>query len=217
MWPNLERWYDYVVNMKSRKRSPNLEPSPHSGVITSFQGYLYLNPLQRNGSMYLGWSYGHHGCCGHCGHHGHHPDHHVNGMEAYLGWSQGTNLALGVKEWHALWPEGGGDRNDEVDYVDDENLNVNHFGPREAQYEVRGTKSSGTSRSSWPVWAVEILLDQWGALYFLLGRMHKKVNKYGFLTNRGGGSVSHAKSIKFTWWSVSTSLYILVLHNFHDN
>ena len=36
-------------------------------------------------------------------------------MKAYLGWSQGTNLALGVKEWHALWPGDGGGGED-VDY-----------------------------------------------------------------------------------------------------
>ena len=29
-------------------------------------------------------------------------DTHLDEMKAYLGWSQGTNLALGVKEWHAL-------------------------------------------------------------------------------------------------------------------
>ena len=89
-------------------------------------------------------------------------------MKAYLGWSQGTNLALGVKEWHALWPGGGGGGGGEdVDYdgggvgedgggdndvdVDDGCVIINDFVPREAQYEARGTKQSGTSRSSWPV------------------------------------------------------------------
>ena len=41
---------------------------------------------------------------------------------------------------------GGGGDND-----DDGGVKINDFGPREAQYEVRGTKQSGTSRSSWPV------------------------------------------------------------------
>ena len=44
--------------------------------------------------------------------------------------------------------DGGGDNN--VD-VDDGCVIINDFVPREAQYEARGTKQSGTSRSSWPV------------------------------------------------------------------